>query len=82
MAKILVSMPDRLVARIDAEARRLGLSRSAYLSRLTERELVARSDRGREARVRRAIDKLRRLVDENGAFGDSTQLIREERDAR
>lgn len=31
MAKVMVSMPDELLAEVDAEARRLGSSRSAVL---------------------------------------------------
>ena len=39
MAKILVSIDEKLLARLDRAARKLGLSRSAFLARLVAREL-------------------------------------------
>jgi metal-responsive CopG/Arc/MetJ family transcriptional regulator len=46
MAKVMVSMPDGLLAEVDAEARRLGTSRSAVLRGFAEAALLRRrSDR-------------------------------------
>lgn len=46
MAKVMVSMPDELLAEVDTEARRLGTSRSAVLRSFAEGALVRRrSDR-------------------------------------
>ena len=39
MSKILVSVDDKLLARIDRAAKSAGLSRSAYLARLAARDL-------------------------------------------
>lgn len=82
MAKVLVSFEERLLARIDREARRIGLTRSAYLARLAERELDPRSGPGRQASVRRALARLDELFRRNGMPEDPTEAIRAERDAR
>jgi metal-responsive CopG/Arc/MetJ family transcriptional regulator len=81
MAKVLVSMDDELLSKVDDVARREQLSRSAYLSRLAERD-VARFDPERSARIQAAVDRLRRLAERYGTGeGDSTQQIREDRDS-
>lgn len=82
MAKILVSMDERLVARVDREARRLGMTRSAYLARLAARELGADKGPGRDPKVRQAIADLKRLFAENPTPGDPTEIIRRMRDSR
>jgi hypothetical protein len=82
MSKVLVSMDDKLLARVDRAARRLGLSRSAYLARLAARELDATQGPGRDPKVREAIAGLQRLFAENPTPGDITAIIREMRDSR
>lgn len=82
MAKVLVSIDERLLARLDKEARRQGLSRSAYLARLAARELDARQGPGRAAHVRQAMERLDRLFARQGSGEESTQAIRSERDSR
>ena len=82
MTKILVSMDDRLVARVDREARRLGLSRSAYLARLAARELGAEQGPGRDPKVRQALAAVDKLFAENPHPGDITEIIRRMRDSR
>lgn len=81
MKKVLLSIDDKLLRQIDRAAQVLGLSRSAYLSRLAARELGTAS-RGRNAKVRRALARLDRLGAENGTPVDPTAFIRRERDAR
>lgn len=76
-------MDEDLLARIDSAARRAGLSRSAYLVRLAERELGAAGGPGSDPRARRAMCALDRLFRRRGAFGEeATAAIRAERDAR
>jgi len=75
-------MDEKLVASIDRAARRLGLSRSAYLSRLAERDLSGAHGPGRDPKVREAIAGLKRLFAENPTPGDPTAIIREMRDSR
>lgn len=82
MAKILVSVDDSLLARIDREARTLGLSRSAYLSNLAARELEARPGPGRRAPVRNALARLDRLFEGHIRREDATAAVRQERDSR
>jgi metal-responsive CopG/Arc/MetJ family transcriptional regulator len=84
MTKILVSMDDKLLGRVDRSARRLGLSRSAYLARLVERDLGTESGPGRDPAVRRALAGIDRLVSENPAPAgfDLTESIRKMRDSR
>jgi metal-responsive CopG/Arc/MetJ family transcriptional regulator len=82
MAKILVTFEDRLLARIDREAARRGLSRSAYLARLAEGELDERSGPGRSPASRRGLTAVDRLFAETPVTEDPTRAIRRERDSR
>ena len=82
MAKILVSVDDALLARIDKEARSRGLSRSAYLSQLAVRELAARPGPGRQPSVRRALGRIDDLFERLPHGEDATAAIRSERDSR
>lgn len=75
-------MDEKLVARVDRAARRLGLTRSAYLARLAARELGAEPGPGLDPKVREAIAGLKRLFAENPTPGDVTAIIREMRDSR
>ncbi len=80
MVKVLISIDDSLLEKIDRAARRAGLSRSAYLASLAERETadtLADADRSR----REAVRRLRRLF-EDVPPGDATAEIREMRDTR
>jgi hypothetical protein len=71
----MVSLPDELLERVDAEARRRATTRSALLRDAVSRELIRRDP----ATVRRAIEEARALFDGTDAF-ESGQLIRAERD--
>ena len=81
MVKVLVSIDERLLARLDNEARQQGLSRSAYIARLADRELGARQGPGRAAHVRQALERLDRLFARQASREESTQAIRNERDS-
>lgn len=81
MAKVLVSFDDRLLRRIDRIARAAGLSRSAYLGQLAERELAQLTGPGASGEAHRALARLDRLFSRSPA-GDSTAAVRAERDAR
>lgn len=75
MAKVMVSLPDRLLGRIDEHARRRGKTRSGLLRELAEREL--RSD----ASARR--DRIEALLAEAAPHGgDSAAGVRAQRLAR
>ena len=80
MAKVLVSLNDALLRRVDRVARFRNLSRSAYLAELAERD-VARSGPGATPAARRALARLDELFARSPA-GDSTATVRAERNAR
>lgn len=82
MSKILVSVDDKLLARIDRAARAAGLSRSAYLARLAARDLGTARGPGAGRQARRAIARLEELFQARPIEGDATAAVRAERDSR
>ena len=83
MAKVLVSLDDRLLARLDRVAADRGLSRSALLAELAARGLGESRGPGTQPEVRAALSDLDQLFAEaEGPAEDSTATIRAERDAR
>ena len=80
MAKVLVSLDDKLLRRVDRAARARGLSRSGYLAQLANED-IARAAAGKQPAVRRALARLDELLADSPA-GDSTAAIRDQRDAR
>lgn len=82
MAKVLVSVEERLLKRIDGRARERGLTRSAYLVQLAERDLAGDTGPGADPRVHDAVRELQRRFERNPHPGDSTDLIRQQRDSR
>jgi metal-responsive CopG/Arc/MetJ family transcriptional regulator len=81
MGKVLVSLDDRLLRRIDRLARSRGLTRSAYLAQLAEHDLARGDGPGKTPAARAALRKLDRIFADAPA-GDSTAAIRAARDAR
>jgi predicted transcriptional regulator len=77
MAKVLVSLDEGLLRRIDRIAKARHLSRSAYLAELAARDV----DRQNTSGTRRVAARLDELFAAAPA-GDSTAAIRAERDAR
>jgi metal-responsive CopG/Arc/MetJ family transcriptional regulator len=76
VAKVMISVPDELLERVDARAQEVGETRSGFLQRLAEREL--------EVADRHDRDEVERLLDEIGPLelgADIAQLIREDRDS-
>jgi metal-responsive CopG/Arc/MetJ family transcriptional regulator len=82
MSKILVSVDDKLLARIDRAARKAGLTRSAYLARLAARDLGTDHGPGADRQARRAITKLDKLFKAHSGEQDATAAVRAERDSR
>jgi hypothetical protein len=81
VAKVLVSLNDALLRRVDRIAKSRGLSRSAYLAELAERDASRTGGPGATPAARRALARLDELFT-GGMRGDSTDAIRAERDAR
>lgn len=80
MGKVLVSMPDGLLARVDREAQRRHVTRSALLQLAVQRELGWPD----EAEIDAALEQGRSALRGLGPF-NSVDLFargREERDAR
>lgn len=77
MPKVLVSLPDDLLADLDREAEHRQVSRSALLAEAARRELGRRDP----AAVRAAIERSERSFRDAGPF-ESADLIRAERDRR
>jgi metal-responsive CopG/Arc/MetJ family transcriptional regulator len=73
----MISIPDDLLGRLDAQARANGETRSGYLRRLAERELESA-----DSHMRNEID---RLLNEIGTVDlggvSAAQLIREDRES-
>ncbi len=76
MAKVLISLPDLLLERVDAHASAGGESRSGFLRRLAERELDADQER-RNQEVIQLLDSLD--IDLGGK--SAAQVIREDRES-
>jgi metal-responsive CopG/Arc/MetJ family transcriptional regulator len=77
MSKIMVSIPDELLAELDAEAARRSVSRSALLAAAARRELRRRDN----DRVAAAISRSEWRFRDAGVF-EAADLVRADRDAR
>ncbi len=72
MAKVMVSLPDELLERIDTRARARHSTRSGFLRDLAERELASDTQR-----TRTEIEAL--LGEPVPLGGNATRLIRQDR---
>jgi metal-responsive CopG/Arc/MetJ family transcriptional regulator len=77
MSKVMVSLPDDLLAEIDEEARRRSTNRSAFLATAARRELTRGAPEAIEAAIARSVDRFRR----SRPF-ESAEVVRATRDAR
>ena len=77
MSKVMVSLPDDLLARVDEEAKRRSLSRSALLAAAARRELSRRDPETVAKAVARSEQRFARA----GRF-DAAELVRADRDRR
>ncbi|HEX3173123.1 MAG TPA: type II toxin-antitoxin system HicB family antitoxin [Solirubrobacterales bacterium] len=75
VAKVMISIPDDLLGRLDAQAKANRETRSGFLRRLAERELSAEQARERQ--------ELEELLDKATApmGGEGVKLIREDRES-
>lgn len=81
VARVHVSLDERLLKQIDRRAKSRALSRSAYLADLAARDLGSDRGPGADPRVGRAHSRLNELFERNPTGGDSTAIIREMRDS-
>jgi len=77
MSKIMVSLPEDLVRRLDQEARKRATSRSALIAVAARRELARRDPEAVAAAIARSEERFRAA----GAF-EASELIRADRDSR
>jgi hypothetical protein len=77
VAKVMISIPDNLLERLDAQARTNRETRSGLLQRLVEQDLEADLARRREE-VEELLDK---ATVRGGMGGDAAKLIREDRES-
>lgn len=76
MSKVMVSLPEELLAAIDAEVRRRATSRSALLADAARRELARRDPQV----VLAAIERSERRF--QGAGFEAADVVRADRDSR
>lgn len=60
--RVLISIDERLLARIDEARERMGLSRSAFIAQSASRDLEGAAGPGAEPGVRAALAALDRLL--------------------
>lgn len=72
-------LEDKLLKRIDGAARRLGFSRSAYLSHIATLDVERYDGPGKDRQVKGALRSIDELFAAAGRNGDTTRAIREER---
>ena len=77
VSKVMVSLPEDLLAELDTEARRRSTSRSALLASAARRELA----RPNPEKVAAAIARSERRFSTAGTF-DAADLVRLDRDSR
>ena len=78
VAKVMISIPDALLERLDARAKAGGESRSGLLQRLAEQELVDQ-EHLRRAEVKRLMNEIEGTFSADEPSFDVAQLIREDR---
>lgn len=81
VAKVMISIPDKLLERLDSRAKQLGESRSGLLQDLVERELET-GEKLRREEINRLLDEVRIEVPaDRPDLLDVAQLIREDRES-
>jgi hypothetical protein len=81
VAKVMISIPDKLLERLDLRAKEVGESRSGFLQHLVEREVEASELRRREE-INRLLDEVRIEVPaDRPDLLDVARLIREDRES-
>lgn len=80
VAKVMISIPDKLLQRLDLRAKEAGETRSGFLQRLVEREVEAAESREQEE-IERLLDQLRALPCGTHTGVDAAQLVREDRES-
>ena len=80
VAKVMISIPDQLLERLDARSKALGDSRSGLLQRLAERELEAAEARDHRE-VRKLLRQIASLEPGDEPTKSAAQMVREDRES-
>ena len=80
VAKVMISIPDKLLERLDRRAKEAGETRSGFLRRLAEQEL-GDGERGRRAEAMRLMAKIEGTFTDDEAPFDAAHLVREDRES-
>lgn len=81
VAKVMISIPDKLLERLDLRAKEVGDTRSGFLQHLVEREVEV-GERRRQEEINRLLDEVRIEVPaDRPELLDVAQLIREDRES-
>ncbi len=81
VAKVMISIPDKLLERLDARAKAAGETRSGLLQRLAERE-VQTGEEQRRKEIKRLWDEVQiELPPGDPEKWDVVRLIREDRES-
>lgn len=81
VAKVMISIPDKLLERLDRRAKEAGETRSGFLQRLAEQELEA-ADQQRREEIKRLLDEVRiELPPGDPERWDVVRIIREDRES-
>lgn len=81
VAKVMISIPDKLLERLDARAKEVGETRSGFLQRLAEREVEA-GEKRRQKELKRLWDEVRIEVPaDKPELLDVARVIREDRES-
>lgn len=81
VAKVMISIPDKLLERLDARAKAGGESRSGFLQRLAERELEIAEDRER-TEIKDLLRQIASLEPGDEPTMSAAQMVREDRESR
>lgn len=80
VAKVMISIPDKLLKRLDARAKAAGETRSGLLQRLAEQEL-ADQEQHRRDEAKRLMAEIEGTFTADEPRFDVAQLIREDRES-
>ncbi|HEX6152345.1 MAG TPA: type II toxin-antitoxin system HicB family antitoxin [Solirubrobacterales bacterium] len=80
VAKVMISIPDKLLERLDARARAMGETRSGFLQRLAEREVEIAENR-EQTEIRDLLRQIASLEPGAEPTKSAAQMVREDRES-
>jgi predicted DNA-binding protein len=80
VAKVMISIPDKLLERLDLHAKEAGETRSGLLQRLVEREVEGAEQRQRDE-VKRLMNQIEGTFADDEPTYDVVRMIREDRES-